>query len=87
MNRHTEDLLRKIGLQLDHGVFPIVKNGGIVLPSESAILSKTLGKESYHARERRRASPAPLPANTLDAIWTPSRIMAISWRTESCWCP
>lgn len=74
MNRHAEDLLRKIGQQLDLGIFPIVKNGGIVLPSESAILSKTLGKELHHARERREASQSR--ERVIGAQWASSRTSA-----------
>jgi hypothetical protein len=83
LNIYTEDLLRKIGRQLDHGIFPVVKNGGIVMPSESAILSKTLGKESHHAREKRRTSPARKSTSRAQgtpgrSTWTPARIGAPS---------
>ena len=44
--------LERIGHQLDRGIFPTVKNGGIVAPSDSAI-SLTLGEEKFYVDEGR----------------------------------
>lgn len=37
--------LREIGLQLDQGLFPVVKDGGLVVPSGSGIPIRSLGQE------------------------------------------
>lgn len=55
LSNDTKNQLLEIGRQLDCGVFPIVKNGGIVLPSESAIPPKNLGKENQNAGQRQKA--------------------------------
>lgn len=55
MNLTVESALRKIGSQLDQQIFPRVKNGGIVTPSELAVPS-TLGEEKYDAKSRKRRS-------------------------------
>lgn len=48
----VENALHEIGRQLDHQIFPKVKNGGIVMPSELAVPS-TLGEEKYDEDQRR----------------------------------
>ncbi|MFV8671404.1 hypothetical protein ACNRC9_20695 [Ralstonia pseudosolanacearum] len=42
--------LRRIGEQLDASLFPVVKNGGIVVPSNPAISPRTLGAELNHVK-------------------------------------
>ncbi len=46
MYKQIEDVLKQIGHQLDADVFPAVKNGGFVVPSEQVVPSSTLGMES-----------------------------------------
>lgn len=50
------NILDDIGRQLDRNVFPVVKNGGIVLPSETAVIPLDMGKEKEDGRERQRGS-------------------------------
>lgn len=58
MNTDTKNLLAEIGRQLDRGEFPVVKNGGFVLPGETTVFPKTLGKEQFNESKRQRRSPA-----------------------------
>lgn len=59
MNEYAHTVLQRIGRQLDRDIFPSVKNGGLVTPSESAVPS-TLGAEKYHAsRQQRRPEGRP----------------------------
>lgn len=56
MDEMVEAALQKIGHQLDHQIFPRIKNGGIVMPSELAVSHSTLGMEisnDYTERQRR----------------------------------
>lgn len=48
--------LQEIGAHLDQDQFPVVHNGGIVMPSESIISPLTLGKEKTNVRSRQRGS-------------------------------
>src|SRR3989344_5218638 len=52
MHTEAEQMLQEIGRQLDKDIFPRVKNGGIVMPSELAVPS-TLGEEKYDEDQRR----------------------------------
>lgn len=54
MQTETENSLRKIGCQLDSFLFPLVRNGGIVVPSNSAVSPQILGKEYENAKSRKR---------------------------------
>ncbi len=47
-------MLFEIGQQLDQNIFPLVGNGGIVMPSEAAIPLITLGEENDHAKQPRQ---------------------------------
>jgi len=77
LNHGTKDLLWEIGRQLDNGIFPIVKNGGIVLPSASAVLPETLGKESHHARAREgKKASRKRPLGAQGAFGGPQRTFA-----------
>lgn len=58
MNTNTRNLLAEIGRQLNRGVFPVVKNGGFVLPSGTTVFPRTLGKEQVDEPKRQRRSPA-----------------------------
>lgn len=66
-----KNLLAEIGWQLDQSIFPVVKNGGFVLPSESASFLNPLGKENYHEPERQnRPTTEPRPG-TIGKPWPP----------------
>lgn len=54
MNTQTETALREIGRQLNANVFPQVKNGGIVKPSETAIPTLILGEDNKNDRSERQ---------------------------------
>jgi hypothetical protein len=58
MRTDIETSLREIGDQLDSFLFPLVKNGGIVVPSRPAIFLDRLGKEHEHAKAGQRRSEA-----------------------------
>lgn len=58
MNTDTKNRLAEIGRQLDRGEFPVVKNGGFVLPGGTTVFPKTLGKEQFDESKRQRRSPA-----------------------------
>jgi len=49
--------LQEIGCQLDKNIFPRVKNGGIVMPSDSAVLPSTLGVENGNEQSSRQRRP------------------------------
>lgn len=55
MNLTAESALRKIGSQLDQQIYPRVRNGGIVTPSEIAVPS-TVGEENAYANRRESGS-------------------------------
>lgn len=62
MNEDSKELLGLIGRQLDRSVFPRVKNGGFVLPSEPLVPFQPMGKEKQNAAERqRRSATEPWP--------------------------
>lgn len=78
MTSAAKALLFQIGHQLDRNVFPVVTNGGFVLPSESADSPQALGKEYHHesaTRPRTQCEP-----RTLDAWRRPSTGSATSAR-------
>lgn len=58
MHVQTETLktLRQIGIQLDQNRFPIVYNGGVVMPGEATVSPSTLGKEKANVSARQRRS-------------------------------
>lgn len=55
MNQNAAVNLKQIGCQLDLMVFPRVKNGGVVTPSELAV-SFDMGEEKHYEHERRSAT-------------------------------
>lgn len=64
MNDDCKELLGVIGRQLDRSVFPRVKNGGFVKPSEPYVPFQPMGKEQQNAAKRQRRSatePRPGP--------------------------
>lgn len=75
MRKHTRQLLEEIGRQLDRHVFPMVGNGGLVMPGQTVISSNPPGKEKYHAKERKRRSA------------TEPRTGSVRWQGPSggCW--
>lgn len=56
MDSVASRILREIGEQLDHDLFPRVENGGIVMPSESAVQS-TPGEDTHHEQQRKQRRP------------------------------
>lgn len=56
MNTQLKTTLRDIGYQLDSGIYPEIKNGGVVVPSESPIPISTLGKEKGYETSKSRRS-------------------------------
>lgn len=46
-------MLREIGQKLDQNIFPFVKNGGIVMPSDTATSSLIMGEDSNHVKQER----------------------------------
>lgn len=50
--------LKQIGGQLDDGVYPTVGEGGVVQPSDPALMKSSLGKEQKHVRSQERRSAA-----------------------------
>lgn len=62
MNDCSNELLGEVGRQLDRLVFPRVKNGGFVLPSEPHVSFQSMGKEKQNAAKRqRRSATEPWP--------------------------
>lgn len=55
MHPSTLQTLQEIGSQLDKHIFPQVFNGGIFMPSDSAV-PFSMGKEKDHAAQRQRRS-------------------------------
>lgn len=74
MDVGIENALREIGFQLDQRIFPRVKNGGFVTPSELTVPS-TLGEEKHHERQRRSATKPrkgpPGGERTAGRSWSP----------------
>src|SRR5712692_5307736 len=58
MYEQAKEMLKQIGGQLDNNVFPKVKNGGLVMPSEQAVPSLTLGTETNYDNRTERRSEA-----------------------------
>lgn len=52
MNNYINNELHKIGRLLDANIFPVVRNGGFVMPSGSATLPPSMGKENHHEQQR-----------------------------------
>ncbi|MDR6495605.1 hypothetical protein J2797_005529 [Paraburkholderia terricola] len=50
--------LRRIGELLDSGVYPVVRNGGVVVPREPIVSPQILGQESKHVRPGKEAAKA-----------------------------
>lgn len=58
MLKATEVALREIGEQFDADLYPVVKNGGIVVPRAPAISPMILGKEIQNGKSRKGRSEA-----------------------------
>lgn len=65
-------MLREIGQQLDQNIFPFVENGGIVMPSESAIPPLIMGEDTNYGKAARQNGPETRP-------WTRSS----SWKRQT----
>ena len=57
MNTQAETALHEIGRQLDANIFPKVKNGGIVMPIDTAIPLMIMGEDSSNERRKRQNRP------------------------------
>lgn len=56
MDTSVKELLAVVGAQLDQLIFPRVKNGGFVVPRDSAISLNHLGVEKHHEQQRQAGS-------------------------------
>lgn len=56
MQINTQKILEEIGYQLDNNIFPLVKNGGIIMPNDSPVSLSTMGEAKENERERKRRS-------------------------------
>ena len=56
MHINNQKILEEIGYQLDNNIFPLVKNGGIVMPNDSPVSLLTMGEVKEDERERKRRS-------------------------------
>lgn len=56
MNASTKELLAVVGAQLDELTFPLVKNGGFVMPRDNAATFIPLGKENGYEYKRQAGS-------------------------------
>ncbi|KGX66923.1 hypothetical protein Y027_261 [Burkholderia pseudomallei TSV5] len=65
--------LRRIGELLDASRFPVVRNGGIVVPGEPVISPRTVGTESNHVRPGKARTETRSRAWESDRQGTPSR--------------
>ena len=52
MQINNQKILEEIGYQLDNNIFPLVKNGGIVMPNDSPVSLSTMGEAKENERER-----------------------------------
>lgn len=57
MNIQVETALREVGRQLNKNIFPLVKNGGIVMPSKTAIPTLILGEDRGNDKPQRQNRP------------------------------
>lgn len=57
MDAQAEQLLLEIGIQLDAGIFPKVKNGGFVMPGEPSRPLPNRGKEKSDGEGQEREGP------------------------------
>ena len=72
--------LRRIGELLDSGEYPVVRNGGVVVPREPIVSPQSLGQESKHVgpgKEAAKARPGSREserqgASSPRAPWPPS---------------
>lgn len=81
VNTNMKELLEEIGRQLDQCIFPVVKNGGFVTPSGSAVSLKILGKESHHESERQRRSATEPRTGAIGRQRSPGRL----WEAGRSW--
>lgn len=56
LNEHCRTLLEEIGQQLDQAIFPVVHNGGLVLPGPGVVAPIVPGMEPNHEQRQKRAS-------------------------------
>lgn len=52
MSVEAKEMLRLIGNQLDEGKYPVVMNSGVIMPSNAAFQSETLGTEKRNGKSR-----------------------------------
>lgn len=58
MHHGERNELRRIGELLDSGVYPVVRNGGVVVPREPIVSAQILGQESKHVRPGKEGAKA-----------------------------
>jgi hypothetical protein len=94
MRTEVEISLSEIGKQLDSFIFPVVKNGGIVVPSRPLILPKRVGEEQENAETGKKRSAArarerqlertrpPAGTEPSTSAWSPERSRKTSHATS-----
>lgn len=85
MDSDVRQTLEEIGRQLDRSVFPRVRNGGLILPSEPAASFNPLGKELHHESEAKRRSAADARQGAGRRPWSPGGIRSAgrSWPSRA----
>jgi len=58
MNHEPRIVLEAIGKQLDCNIFPLIKNGGVVVPSAQLNTPKFMLEESFNHEQQRKRRPA-----------------------------
>jgi len=81
MDEYAKDLLEQIGRQLDLAIFPVVKNDGIVMPSQTIVSSNPLGEEYQNEAAATRRSTTDTRSRTERRKWPPSGLRSArgSW--------
>jgi len=73
MQDETVIALRRLGKQLDAWKFPVVRNGGIVVPSEPDLSFRTLGTELKYVKPGKKGS------ETGSTAWASARPRPVAW--------
>jgi hypothetical protein len=72
MHEEAVIALRRLGKQLDAWMFPVVRNGGIVVPSEPDLSPRTLGTELKYVKPGKKGSEA-------GSTWASGRPRPFAW--------
>lgn len=69
MHENSTKLLEEIGHQLDRAIYPVVRNGGLVMPGLTSVSSRIPGKEQQHEQQQRSSRPST-PSGTRTKAWS-----------------